>query len=395
MSIGIFTLPASRHEGVDQGLAEFIRSVEAGCGLGAWQRITPETMEAVDLPLIFVPTGGTEGRFLDLYPRLPEPYLLLTSGAHNSLAASLEILSYLRQQGKRAEVLHGSIEEIAGRIRDLDRIFRAKRRLQGMRVGLVGEPSDWLIASFVDPVLARQTLGVEIVPIKMDELMRAIDDQPLRPETPSGVSFGTFDPRTTAGALRVYGALRQIVAEYDLGALTVRCFDLLDPVQNTGCLGLALLNDQGVIAGCEGDLPALLSMVILNALTDEPVFMANPSRLDLTQNQIVLAHCTCPLSMTEGYSLHSHFESGLGVAIRGQIPTGRATVFKLSSDCQRHFVSGADLMENLSEENLCRTQVRLRLDRDLRYFLQDPLGNHHLVSRGDHAHLISAFFQWL
>ncbi|MGE5653179.1 MAG: hypothetical protein ACM3ZQ_02770, partial [Bacillota bacterium] len=194
MSIGIFTLPASRHEGVDQGLAEFIASIEATCNLGTWQRLTPETVGEVDLPLIFVPTGGTEGRFLDLYDRLPEPFLLLTSGLHNSLAASLEILSYLRQQGKRAEVLHGSAVEIAERIRDLDRIFSARRRMNGMRVGVIGEPSDWLISSHVNPYLAQEKLGVEIVPIAMDELIRAIRRQPERLDPPAHLKVGTFDP---------------------------------------------------------------------------------------------------------------------------------------------------------------------------------------------------------
>lgn len=395
MSIGLFSLPASRHEGVDQSLTEFVTSVEASCNMGTWQRLTLETVSQVDLPLILVPTGGTEGRFLELYQRLPEPYLLLTNGLNNSLAAALEILTYLRQHGMRAEVLHGSASEIAQRIRELDRILGAKRRLRGLRVGVIGEPSDWLIASQVDPDQARQTLGVEIVPIAMAELLQAFQRQPERPDIPIGLRSEVFDPTIISGALQVYGALQQIVEIHALGALTVRCFDLLGPLHNTGCLGLAMLNDQGIIAGCEGDIPALLSMVILNTLTDEPVFMSNPSRLDLTHNEAVLAHCTCPLSMTQGYSLHSHFESGLGVAIRGTIPTGRVTAFKLASDCQRFFVSGADLLENLSEENLCRTQIRLHLDQDARYFLQDPLGNHHLVSRGDHSRLVTDFFRWL
>ena len=53
------------------------------------------------LNLIFVRTGGTEGIFKGLFPELQEksdrPFYLLTSGKSNSLAASMEILSYLRQ----------------------------------------------------------------------------------------------------------------------------------------------------------------------------------------------------------------------------------------------------------------------------------------------------------
>ena len=51
-----------------------------------------------DLNLIYVRTGGTEGIFKRLLPDLQaksrSPFYLLTSGKSNSLAASMEILSF-------------------------------------------------------------------------------------------------------------------------------------------------------------------------------------------------------------------------------------------------------------------------------------------------------------
>ena len=51
------------------------------------------------LDLIYVRTGGAEGIFKSLLPEMLargiDRYYLLTSGKSNSLAASLEILSYL------------------------------------------------------------------------------------------------------------------------------------------------------------------------------------------------------------------------------------------------------------------------------------------------------------
>ena len=45
-------------------------------------------------------TGGTESIFEELFPSLKGNILLLTSGRSNSLAASLEILSYLGQHDR-------------------------------------------------------------------------------------------------------------------------------------------------------------------------------------------------------------------------------------------------------------------------------------------------------
>ena len=58
-----------------------------------------------DLKLIFIQTGGSEGLFLQYFEVLQEPYYLLTNGGNNSLAASLEILSYLNKIGKKGEIL--------------------------------------------------------------------------------------------------------------------------------------------------------------------------------------------------------------------------------------------------------------------------------------------------
>ena len=49
-----------------------------------------------DLPLILIQSGGSEGLFLENFKDLKPPFYLLAYGHNNSLAASLEILSYLK-----------------------------------------------------------------------------------------------------------------------------------------------------------------------------------------------------------------------------------------------------------------------------------------------------------
>lgn len=353
-----------------------------------------EDLPASALPLIFIQSGGSEGLFKEVYQQLREPYLLLTTGRQNSLAASLEILTFLQQQGKRAEILHGSPTLIAQRLQQIVRVERARQKLDGMRIGVIGRPSDWLIASHVDPKAAYERLGVSLIDVDIAELQQAIAAVDHVPDNLAALLAG-YDPKVMDGALRIYLALKSLVEKYELGALTVRCFDLLGSHQNTGCIGVALLNDAGVTAGCEGDVPALLSMVIMQALTGDAVFMANPSEIDVANNQMIVAHCTVPLTITESYTLHTHFESDLGVGVRGKIKPGRCTVFKVSTDCSEFFATGGDILENLESPNLCRTQLRIALDEDANYFLTRPLGNHHLIGRDDNVALLQQFLQGL
>ena len=149
--ISVFTLTSGLHDeaSVNAISDSFLRSVLPD----GFDFRGPDftTFGDYSLDLIFVRTGGSEGLFKAVLPELLEKgvrhFLLLTSGKSNSLAASLEILSYLRASGLGGEVIHGSEAYTAGRIRTLHEVSSARRRLRGMRLGVVGAPSDWLIAT--------------------------------------------------------------------------------------------------------------------------------------------------------------------------------------------------------------------------------------------------------
>ena len=87
-------------------------------------------------------------------------------------------------------------------------------------------------------------------------------------------------PEDMIKAMRLYRAIRKIVDEDRLSALTLSCFRLIEQTGTTGCLALSLLNDEGIIAGCEGDLQSVFTMLAAKVLTGKPAFMANPSMIN-------------------------------------------------------------------------------------------------------------------
>ncbi len=341
-----------------------------------------------DLSLIYVRTGGTEGLFKQLLPELQakssRPFYLLTSGKSNSLAASMEILSYLRQHGIAGEIIHGSTAYIAQRIRLLTTIEQACRRLQGARLGIVGEPSDWLISSHADKQIVAERLGIELVDIPMQTLIDKLENG----EAPASVM---------AGAERIYEALKEVVMTYRLSGFTIRCFDLLTAVKNTGCLALAKLNAEGYVAGCEGDVPAMLSMMIVRSLLDISGFQANPSTIDPEKGEMLFAHCTIPLDMVERYEYDTHFESGIGVGIRGFMKEGPVTIFKMAGNLSRAFVAEGMLVRNQAKPDLCRTQQVIELSDKSQtdYFMKNPIGNHHIIMPGYQRDLITGLLNSL
>ena len=358
------------------------------------EKVSLDQYLADDFALLYVASGGSEGYFLEVFDQLKSRHCyILTSGDSNSLAASMEILSFLKKHGGSGEILHGDIEQVAGRICALKNAHRAKASLKGKKLGCIGKPSDWLIASDYAPRAMMDKLGMGFVSIEMSELLAEIAKESY-PENEYTTLFKkqAFDKAEIEKALYVYGAFKRLVEKYDLCGVSVRCFDLLDTVKTTGCLGLSILNAEGIYGGCEGDVPALLSMAVLGAVTGEPLFMCNPSRFDTKAGTAVFAHCTIPVTMLKSFCFNTHFESGIGVAVQGTFEEGPCTIFKCEGDLSRFHAQEGTILDMPWSDMLCRTQIKVKLD-DFSYFLTNPINNHHILCRGNHAADMEAFFE--
>ena len=306
---------------------------------------------------VAVLTGGSEALFLRLVDEgkvsLKEPIFIIASGYSNSLAASLEILAWIQQHKGSGRVVTSP-----------EQINNCALKRTNLRLGVVGEPSDWLIASKVDDAYIYEQTGIRMVHIPIEEV----------------TSLGEVDGGM-AGAEQIYQRLKEIVARYNLNGLTLRCFDLLTTVKNTGCIALSHLNDEGIPASCEGDIPLLLTMILAKQKYGQIGFQVNPARIG-DDGKMLFAHCTIPLKMTTSHVFDTHFESGIGVGIHGELPLGKYRLMKLSTDLTQLVDEPVELVANQYEQNLCRTQVWLQATPKLAHqLLTQPLQNHHLLIR--------------
>ena len=371
------------------------------------QYIFPEQLDA-PLPggatMVLVGSGGVEEMVKASIDRLPPYVVLIADGLKNSLAASLEILSWMRLTERHGRVLHGPVDYIVQGIDDYAMAHEAVARLRGKRVGVIGKPSGWLIASNVDYAAMRERWGVEMVDVPLDEVVKgyeAVTDDEVQAITDEFITraSGIKEPSRdeVVKAMRLYRSVKGIVERYRLDAFTLNCFDLIPTTRTTGCVALALLNQEGIPAGCEGDEQTLLTMLAVQAATGEMTFMANPSKiLDNAAHEMVFAHCTIAPAMTDRYIVRDHYESLSGVAVEGIFDPMDMTVVKCGGKgMERYFISRARLLECTTNPNMCRTQLHLRLDEPLDYFLERSIGNHHVIVRGDYVQRLNAVFRQL
>jgi L-fucose isomerase-like protein len=348
----------------------------------------------VDVPMVFIKTGGTEHKFKALFPALKaagKPITLLSSGTDNSLPAAMEIKYWLALQGiKNVLLLHGPVDSIMEKLTQQCEYIRIRQSLKQCKAGVLGKPSDWLIASSVDYGKVKEKWGIQLLDIPLEEVVSNVhrvspsELQQARLHFPASGGVCGPSEKDVEGAVKIYLAVRKIQKDYGLTALTVRCFDLLESLNNTGCLALAKLNDEGIPAGCEGDIPAMVTMIINQLLTGQPGFMVNPSVI--AGDSILFAHCTVPMTLVDSFALKTHFESGRGVAIAGTFSPSPVTITKVMGiDLQQYFVLQGRIVPHAPSDRLCRTQVKVIPDQPPDYFLENALGNHHIIGKGHYG----------
>ena len=306
-----------------------------------------------------------------------------TAEAAGIEAAGTEAASTKAASDKAARTEAAGAKAASDEATSADALVKA---LGGCTIGLIGEASPWLIASGIDKEALSERCGVSFREISIGTLAdKYLGYRELwKNHTLSAGARAELDEvlcrfscslegdRTTedlSDAAIMYLALASICKEEHLDALTVKCFDLLSSCKTTACLALALLNDNGKIAGCEGDIPSICTMLAIYKALGRPSFMANPASIDSDNLSIDFAHCTIP----------THFESGIGIGINGEVPLGNYTLCKLSGKTlERSLICNGRLVKGEYLSNRCRTQVRFIFESKAEFdaFCKARVGNH-------------------
>ena len=345
----------------------------------------------------FVVTGGTEAQVLNLQKLRDEKFkneevVLLAYESNNSLAASMELLARFNQIGKKGRIVYLPATETTKNQTANIQNLNGRGQLAGSRIGEVGIPSDWLVASSPSAKTVKENWDADVIPIKMTELkslfseITDIDCQENFNELANN-SQEIVEPtnKDIINNIKVYLAMKKLISKYDLDAVTLRCFDLVLDLGTTGCFALSRLNDEGIIAGCEGDMISTIGMLLIYKKTGKIPWMANPSRLDIQNNSLTLAHCTVPISIVDNYIIRSHFESGIGVGIQGTFPKGDVTIFRIGgNNLDNIWLANGEIISTSKEDDLCRTQIEVKLSSDFNVadLLINPLGNHLIIVPG-------------
>lgn len=212
-----------------------------------------------------------------------------------------------------------------------------KNRLIAARIGYSGHKPEIMYSMAANEYLLDQKLGVTVVNMPIEDFYKEAEKQDPKKIQDKWSSmkgcFGCVDVREEDALLsiRYYLAARSQVEKKKLDAYSLNCFPNL---KAKICLGIAMLNDEHIGAGCEGDLHSSILMTMVGWLTGQAAFNGDFMKMDQENNAIMFSHCGagalglagCPRNISLKRSIETN--DGLSVFYETQMP-GTVTLVNL------------------------------------------------------------------
>ena len=164
--------------------------------------------------------------------------------------------------------------------------------------------------------------------------------------------------------VKMYLAYKRLVEEFGYDALAISCWPKFqDDYKYSVCSTIGMLNDDKIVAACEGDLMSAISMLALQEMSGESTTLMDFSAFDEKDDSILLWHCgpsSKKFCQKNGYKLSHNFSgmaheqgmvNGTGIVRDMQFDAGKASVFRVSGDMQSYINLTGDFIGDTKVSN--------------------------------------------
>lgn len=212
-----------------------------------------------------------------------------------------------------------------------------------------------------------------------------------------GVLRQTFDVRgiteeQTKKTAMLAARFDEFVKQEKLDVLAVRCWPEFAARYGTSpCAAMSLVQSEGALLACEGDVEGALSMLAHRALGAETPYLFDFSQVDFAEDTALLWHCgVAPCNLWDGKcvrSLDTYFAAGKGVTADFVLKTGDISILRFDNcgDSQRIFLQRAHGIP--MDKKLRGTYLKVKFDSPVREVLEKVvyhgIAHHASMAYGD------------
>lgn len=250
--------------------------------------------------------------------------------------------------------------------------------LRDSHIGLLGYRAHGFFNMSVDDPGLYAATGVLVDHYELSEVHNfKIDPEEVRRR--EAQLRGIFDMSgvTDAQVLRV----AELSAKFEgflsanrIDALAIRCWpEFARDFGISPCAAMSLLQSEGRLLACEGDIEGALSMLVHKAIGAETPYLFDFSQVDLVQNFALFWHCgVAPCNLWDGCSVRSldtYFAGGKGVTADFVLKSGELSIARIDTarGKRRLFLQKAKAIPMTKE--LKGTYMKATFDRPLKEVL--------------------------
>jgi L-fucose isomerase-like protein len=338
------------------------------------------------IPIALILTGGTSRLVYDFVMKSQlERIFIVSHSEHNSLASAISVRGRLENEGISAGLYYCvnpySIE-CRVVIDKVMNIARAIANIIGSNIGIIAdrerEEVDEVFESKFDATI--NIVSFEEFEKECKNISNNVIDETVK-EIRNKIVFESIDNKIREIA-RLYIALKNIIKNRKFDAITIDCFPYIVRYGITPCIPLALLNSEGVIAGCEADLTSLLGLMLAKYITGRSGWIGNS--VSFNSKHAIFAHCTAALDVIENPTAISHFETGKPYAITGEMISDTVTLISIDREFDIATIAkGKIIKSGLLGYATCRTQILVEFDYNIEEIPRYAPTNHHVIIAGD------------
>lgn len=269
--------------------------------------------------------------------------------------------------------------------------------LSKSRVGLFGYFSMGMYTGGFDHLKLRSEIGPEMVHLDQYLIVKEaekVDQSELRElikKARSNWDMGEEVKESTLQAImEEYLALKKLVTENNLDALTVKCqYELSREYGVAPCIPLSLIAED-IPTSCEGDVPLIISQLILYYLTGKVTTYGDVHDV-LSDNSIIIAACGfAPFSLARPTRpiVKEHTALYKGLLNCSPYEEGKVTLCRLANSDQgykMHIATGRAMDPPPFHEIGCPTYAGMKvvLDGSVENFMLNLMSQHYAIVYGD------------
>ncbi len=340
------------------------------------------------IPMALILTGGTSRLVYEfIVESQTDKVFIISHSEHNSLASAISARSKLEYEGVSVGIYYCTnpySRECEFVVDKAMSIARTVASIIGANIGVVADRGREEMDEIFE---SKFSATVNLIPFtevekEAEEVRSDIVDNVVS-EVRSRIGLSSIDD-SLREITKLYITLKNIVRKKKLDAITIDCFPYILKYGITPCIPLALLNSEGIVAGCEADLTALLGLMIAKCITERSGWIANSVLFN--SRRAVFAHCTVALDIVDTPSIVSHFETGKPYAVTGKMLTNTATLLSIDREFSIAAIArGRIIRSGPLGYTACRNQVVIELDHSTEEIPRYAPSNHHVIMMGDYT----------